>query len=596
MNLAPAVKALDTRPRNEPFLKDLAPPTCSTEKISPIEEVEHLIVLQHGLHGNPNDWRYFKQVLAFGLSSSEGESDEESRGNNNKIHVHVSTQNAQSYFTTHDGIDAGGLRLAEEILDLVNVKFHRLKYFSILGHSLGGLYIRYAIGVLLAREFFKTICPLNFICFATPHLGLWRPERGVVNKLFNAMSPTVSQTLFRRTGSQLTLTDRGTESAMTKALRRRQSSSSREKGVNNVASFELTGDLWCSVGTFVNEEPFNLRTCHIQNKSLRIDSIQLGLSLEHAHCQVCILPDRTTQLNVVCTHTATTVCFRWHSTSSGSCQISLEQWILGLSIAGCVCHGITSNDDDDDPHQPLLVSLTQGSFVQALRLFQSRSCYANVFRDFQVHYSTSAVRSFNPYRGCPTGCPTSSIYSHLSLTSLPEAHVKRQTYRHADMKVHEEKNPRNRQQTHGRHRKQGRQEILLERLRRSVIQQSRKQMMMHDDDEHAMTMPNTLSRSSSRTKPKALSITLPNTNGDHQYLMDPIQEAFGSISSLTQRRNMRSMLVSLQSLSWRRMDVVFHRGVMSHEKIIAKRANLYPPQESGIDIPVHVADTFLTQP
>ena len=76
-----------------------------------------------------------------------------------------------SYFTTGDGIAAGGNRLADEIqaaLD-ANPQIDRL---SMIPLSLGGLYSRFALKVLEDRGVLKGLTLANFISLASPHLGV----------------------------------------------------------------------------------------------------------------------------------------------------------------------------------------------------------------------------------------------------------------------------------------------------------------------------------------------------------------------------------------------------------------------------------------
>jgi len=88
----------------------------------------------------------------------------------------------------------------EEIFSTNNKKITR---FSIIGHSLGGLYARYAIGILLKNKFFEKVRPLNFITLATPHVGSRRSPRGLFNPLVNAFV----RNAFNLTGRQLMLED-----------------------------------------------------------------------------------------------------------------------------------------------------------------------------------------------------------------------------------------------------------------------------------------------------------------------------------------------------------------------------------------------------
>lgn len=106
----------------------------------------HLLVLQHGLHGSEHDFVNFVRLMREHLGP-EG------------VHVHAATCNAATFFQTYDGIDQGGERLADEIEALAK-RMPQLCKLSLLGHSLGGLYARYCVGVLLARGFFARVEPV----------------------------------------------------------------------------------------------------------------------------------------------------------------------------------------------------------------------------------------------------------------------------------------------------------------------------------------------------------------------------------------------------------------------------------------------------
>jgi triacylglycerol esterase/lipase EstA (alpha/beta hydrolase family) len=73
---------------------------------------------------------------------------------------------------TYHGIDTCGDRLAAEIQALVN-ESPSLEYISMMGHSMGGLLVRYAAGKLLEPETGRVagLKPMHFITIATPHLG-----------------------------------------------------------------------------------------------------------------------------------------------------------------------------------------------------------------------------------------------------------------------------------------------------------------------------------------------------------------------------------------------------------------------------------------
>lgn len=76
-------------------------------------------------------------------------------------------------FSTYQGIDACGQRLADEVRGVVAAAGPGLTHISIIAHSMGGLMARYAIGALF-NPTSSTICglqPTHFVTMATPHCG-----------------------------------------------------------------------------------------------------------------------------------------------------------------------------------------------------------------------------------------------------------------------------------------------------------------------------------------------------------------------------------------------------------------------------------------
>jgi hypothetical protein len=75
-----------------------------------------------------------------------------------KLHVLIAKSSPGSL--TADGIDRCAERLCAEIeeeLALISSKGGRITKFSIIGHSLGGLIARYAIGLLHVGGFLDTV-------------------------------------------------------------------------------------------------------------------------------------------------------------------------------------------------------------------------------------------------------------------------------------------------------------------------------------------------------------------------------------------------------------------------------------------------------
>ncbi|TYI14135.1 hypothetical protein ES332_A08G104200v1 [Gossypium tomentosum] len=161
--------------------QDFFDPDAMASKVSP----EHLVIMVNGLIGSAADWRFAAEKFVAKLPD--------------KVIVHRSECNYSKL--TFDGVDMMGERLAQEVLDVVKRR-PEVRKISFVAHSLGGLVARYAIGRLYENStklgqsgpFVSTLTgehtnssmqdlqqhsedriaglePMNFITFATPHLG-----------------------------------------------------------------------------------------------------------------------------------------------------------------------------------------------------------------------------------------------------------------------------------------------------------------------------------------------------------------------------------------------------------------------------------------
>ncbi|BBG98193.1 phosphofructokinase 4 [Prunus dulcis] len=134
---------------------------------------DHLVVMVHGIMGSAADWKFGAEQFVKMLPD--------------KVFVHCSERNGSRL--TLDGVDVMGERLTEEVVELTQRK-PNLRKISFIGHSVGGLVARYAIGRLYRppknensehsspngseEDPRSTLCglePMNFITVATPHLG-----------------------------------------------------------------------------------------------------------------------------------------------------------------------------------------------------------------------------------------------------------------------------------------------------------------------------------------------------------------------------------------------------------------------------------------
>eukprot|EP00257_Ricinus_communis_P028025 XP_025015439.1 uncharacterized protein LOC8277519 [Ricinus communis] len=183
----------------------------------------HLVIMVNGIVGSSADWKYAAEQFVKKFPD--------------KVIVHRSECNYSKL--TFDGVDLMGERLAQEVLAVVKHK-PEMQKISFVAHSLGGLVARYAIarlyetlpklglssvsGDFLSEKHMKRVecteqpCeariaglqPMNFITFATPHLG----SRGNKQLPFLCGLPFLerraSQTahlIVGRTGKHLFLTD-----------------------------------------------------------------------------------------------------------------------------------------------------------------------------------------------------------------------------------------------------------------------------------------------------------------------------------------------------------------------------------------------------
>ncbi|ELP90472.1 hypothetical protein EIN_018210 [Entamoeba invadens IP1] len=113
---------------------------------------------------------------------------------------------------TSDGLQVGALRLANEIcLDLKDTHDKRgdEKYrFHFIGHSVGGLYIRLALPILLRRGIFNNpnYTLFNYISIEAPHAGIKKPEN---NGAFDTLFSSITGALYEgQTLNDLNLADR----------------------------------------------------------------------------------------------------------------------------------------------------------------------------------------------------------------------------------------------------------------------------------------------------------------------------------------------------------------------------------------------------
>lgn len=145
----------------------------------------HLVVLVHGVWGNPSHMSYLEHQIQNHTKCSDP---------NEKIIVYKT--GSHSGYLTYDGVDINGKRITDEIVAYTNQlnsesEEASVTKFSLIGYSMGGLVCRYALGILYHDGFFSHIRPVHFVTFCTPHLGIVNPSTLLLSRMFNWIAPHV---------------------------------------------------------------------------------------------------------------------------------------------------------------------------------------------------------------------------------------------------------------------------------------------------------------------------------------------------------------------------------------------------------------------
>ncbi|KXZ41037.1 hypothetical protein GPECTOR_926g184 [Gonium pectorale] len=139
-------------------MDDSSPRRSAPEDGASTSQPHHLVLLVHGLADTHHAWDRCVAEL-------------DRMPNAHEYLFHSSAVNGR--FRTHDGFDRCGERLAEELRGLL-AAHPQLRHLTVLGHSMGGMIARYALGVLYRPEdgSIAGLAPRHLVTLATPHLGL----------------------------------------------------------------------------------------------------------------------------------------------------------------------------------------------------------------------------------------------------------------------------------------------------------------------------------------------------------------------------------------------------------------------------------------
>lgn len=162
----------------------------------------HLVVLQNGFNGNSWSIDMVKRRLLAELDeqgsscSSSTRATEQSYSNHggisaSDIRIVISPTNIGS--KSWDGIIKGSIRLANYIQSLDDGEYDRI---SLIGLSLGGVYVRVCAKLLHERGVFNNMTPKSLITISSPHCGIRN-----INVLFKSVVG------FTQTGKELLFAD-----------------------------------------------------------------------------------------------------------------------------------------------------------------------------------------------------------------------------------------------------------------------------------------------------------------------------------------------------------------------------------------------------
>ncbi|CEM26369.1 unnamed protein product [Vitrella brassicaformis CCMP3155] len=151
----------------------------------PDRPADHVIFLAHGWISQPDAM----DVMAMEISDRARSLYSTSNGNSTDdggpcvlIHkLHANWGMVRSWFATADGIDSGGRRIASEMRQVI-ASHPSLRKMSLVAHSMGGVYGRYALGTLLMQDdqrekaeggaLIAGLRPVNFVTMGSPHAGV----------------------------------------------------------------------------------------------------------------------------------------------------------------------------------------------------------------------------------------------------------------------------------------------------------------------------------------------------------------------------------------------------------------------------------------
>ncbi|EPT28534.1 serine esterase (DUF676) protein [Toxoplasma gondii ME49] len=391
--LASDVPALLGGSPNSPSLPSL--PCAETKEEASLVPPVCLVVCVHGIGGVSSDFQFTQTVL-------------QQRAPH--IRVLVSTSNTGKTF---DGVQRGGERLAEEVRQEV-ARFPSLAYISLIGFSLGGLYMRFAVRLLYTPASGSspaTVCGLRPLCVGTvasPHLGVRRfsylplPE-GLMKPLLSSYFLITSHLRARQgsaSSSPGASSARGGTGEETGPVGLQGLEAPVEpEGEKEGVSAEEGGEALCGVAeeTGVSgetedveeqgaEQGFNLGRLSQLHESRTLADLMLVSEREYLR----ELKEAEKKVK-----NEKMLSWLWRRRGSaaedGDPQATVEGKGEGEAREKSEPEDRDEFVDSEDEEEPLLVQMSQGVFVESLKVFAHRRLYANARGDVLVPLGTAAI-------------------------------------------------------------------------------------------------------------------------------------------------------------------------------------------------------------
>jgi len=165
------------------------------------ENSAHFLVLSHGNNGTDLDMFYMSERIRFLF---------EKKCPNVDFFILCVRSNSSD---TWNGIHVGGERISNEVTEFYLKYLTRYDhiYLSLVGHSLGGLYMRFAAPLILDHEVLvNRVIPVSYMSISTPHLGARKPSGSSwLHKGLKAGAELYMKHIIGETGKQLCLEDSG---------------------------------------------------------------------------------------------------------------------------------------------------------------------------------------------------------------------------------------------------------------------------------------------------------------------------------------------------------------------------------------------------